>query len=348
MQRDTTSRDARSLARRRIAFHEPLALGIEQIAALAAGAFGDQACLNRKCRSDETARIPCPATADPARVIMPVTVARAGMSRCRREICAAIAAGGQHDHLGAEYVDRYHHQGSRRRRRCTRHLRPSEGQCAKYSMKNSRIVTSATGRTACARSHGLCGLPPRRCAAPEVPRRNSACGRQTGAGRSVPSSVREKGTPYSARVHRPPPEPGITMILHRVDIVTEPVGPLQRVVKVPLPAESGVMFFRLAAMPPCAATVWERVGKTLVMQAVRNPCSAIPSVARSPAPPAHDDHHVKRVLDMFIGLADDPGCVSGWRVLACLGHGCGSASKSRVFRIANMASDADHDRKKRC
>ena len=39
-------------------------------------------------------------------------------------------------------------------------------------------------------------------------------------------------------------------------------------------------------MPPCAATVWDRVGNTLVMQAVRSPCSAMPSVARSPAPPA--------------------------------------------------------------
>ena len=39
-------------------------------------------------------------------------------------------------------------------------------------------------------------------------------------------------------------------------------------------------------MPPCAATVWDRVGKTFVTQAVRRPCSAMPSVARSPAPPA--------------------------------------------------------------
>ena len=39
-------------------------------------------------------------------------------------------------------------------------------------------------------------------------------------------------------------------------------------------------------MPPWAATVWLRVGKTLVMQAVRRPRSAMPKVARSPAPPA--------------------------------------------------------------
>jgi hypothetical protein len=42
----------------------------------------------------------------------------------------------------------------------------------------------------------------------------------------------------------------------------------------------------LAAMPPCAATVWLRVGKTLVMQAVLRPASAAPIVARRPEPPA--------------------------------------------------------------
>ena len=41
-----------------------------------------------------------------------------------------------------------------------------------------------------------------------------------------------------------------------------------------------------AAMPPCAATVCERVGNTLVMQAVFKPASAQPSVARRPDPPA--------------------------------------------------------------
>jgi hypothetical protein len=41
-----------------------------------------------------------------------------------------------------------------------------------------------------------------------------------------------------------------------------------------------------AEMPPCAATVCERVGNTLVMHAVFRPFSAMPNVARSPAPPA--------------------------------------------------------------
>src|SRR5512146_2334267 len=41
-----------------------------------------------------------------------------------------------------------------------------------------------------------------------------------------------------------------------------------------------------AEMPPCAATVCERVGKTLVRQAACRPFAASPNVARKPAPPA--------------------------------------------------------------
>ena len=41
-----------------------------------------------------------------------------------------------------------------------------------------------------------------------------------------------------------------------------------------------------AETPPCAATVWLRVGNTLVMQAVFRPAAPIPSVARRPEPPA--------------------------------------------------------------
>ena len=48
---------------------------------------------------------------------------------------------------------------------------------------------------------------------------------------------------------------------------------------------SSLMFARLAAMPPCAATVWLRVGNTLVTQAVFSPAWTQPSVARRPDPP---------------------------------------------------------------
>ncbi len=49
---------------------------------------------------------------------------------------------------------------------------------------------------------------------------------------------------------------------------------------------SSPMLPSAAPMPPWAATVWERVGNTLVMQAVFSPAATMPSVARSPAPPA--------------------------------------------------------------
>ena len=49
---------------------------------------------------------------------------------------------------------------------------------------------------------------------------------------------------------------------------------------------SGPILPSEAAMPPCAATVCERVGKTLVMQAVFRPASLAPSVGRRPEPPA--------------------------------------------------------------
>jgi len=49
---------------------------------------------------------------------------------------------------------------------------------------------------------------------------------------------------------------------------------------------SGPMLPSAALMPPCAATVWLRVGKTLVRQAVDRPSAAMPKVARKPAPPA--------------------------------------------------------------
>src|SRR5882672_10375164 len=49
---------------------------------------------------------------------------------------------------------------------------------------------------------------------------------------------------------------------------------------------SSPMLPSAADMPPCAATVWLRVGNTLVKQAVDSPASAKPNVARKPAPPA--------------------------------------------------------------
>ena len=49
---------------------------------------------------------------------------------------------------------------------------------------------------------------------------------------------------------------------------------------------SGPILPSAAEMPPWAATVCERVGNTLLMQAVRSPACEQPTVARRPAPPA--------------------------------------------------------------
>jgi hypothetical protein len=68
-------------------------------------------------------------------------------------------------------------------------------------------------------------------------------------------------------------------------LIAQPVRPLDGVVHVPGPVIGRVVASE-AAMPPCAATVWLRVGKTLVMQAVLRPASALPIVARRPEPPA--------------------------------------------------------------
>src|SRR5215831_16504430 len=50
--------------------------------------------------------------------------------------------------------------------------------------------------------------------------------------------------------------------------------------------ESSPMLPSAAPMPPCAATVCERVGKTFDRTATFNPASANCSAARRPAPPA--------------------------------------------------------------
>src|SRR5271154_4273176 len=49
---------------------------------------------------------------------------------------------------------------------------------------------------------------------------------------------------------------------------------------------SSPMLPSAAPMPPCAATVWERVGKTFVSTATRRPACASSSAPRIPAPPA--------------------------------------------------------------
>ncbi len=93
------------LRRRSITLHEALAFGVDQITALAARAFGDQA-----ARAVNAGRVELnelhilkrqPGTCDHT-----AAVAGAGMGRRCREIGAAVTTGRQHHHLGGEPMDR--------------------------------------------------------------------------------------------------------------------------------------------------------------------------------------------------------------------------------------------------
>ena len=55
-----------------------------------------------------------------------------------------------------------------------------------------------------------------------------------------------------------------------------------------------------AEMPPCAATVWLRVGKTLVMQAVDRPASARPERRAQTRAAGADHDDVVGVIDEFV------------------------------------------------
>ena len=72
---------------------------------------------------------------------------------------------------------------------------------------------------------------------------------------------------------------------------------------------SSVMFPSAALIPPCAATVWERVGKSFVTQAVLKPASAAPMAARKPAPPAPTTttSYVWSTVSVSVGLEKGGG-----------------------------------------
>ena len=92
------------LGRRRVALHEALALGIDEIAALAARAFGDQAAGAVDAGRVELHELHVLQRQAGARDHA-AAVAGAGMRRGGGEIGAAVAAGRQHHHLGREAVD---------------------------------------------------------------------------------------------------------------------------------------------------------------------------------------------------------------------------------------------------
>ena len=91
------------LVGRGVALHEALALGVGQIAALAAGALGDQA-----ARAVDAGRVELHELHVLERQALAgdhaAAVAGAGVGGGRREVGAAVAAGGEHHHPGVEAV----------------------------------------------------------------------------------------------------------------------------------------------------------------------------------------------------------------------------------------------------
>jgi len=97
-----------------IAFHEPLAVGIRQVPALAAAALGDQA-----TRAVDAGRMKLHELhvlqRQPGAQHHAAAIASAGVGRGAGKICAAVAAGGQYGHLRAKamqlaggQIDRHH------------------------------------------------------------------------------------------------------------------------------------------------------------------------------------------------------------------------------------------------
>jgi hypothetical protein len=84
-------------------------------------------------------------------------------------------------------------------------------------------------------------------------------------------------------------------------LIAQPVRALDGVVHMKAPVILAHVA-EAAEMPPCAATVCERVGNTLVMQAVFRPFSAMPNVARKTCAAGADDDDVIFMIDDFVGL----------------------------------------------
>ena len=181
------------LGRRRIALHEALAFGIDEIAAFAARAFGDQAAgavdagrmelhelhvLQRQAGAQHHG----------------VAVAGAGMRRGAGEIGAAIAAGREDRHLRAEAVDRAVVELERDHAAAAALVVHDQVDREILDEELGRVL-AATGRRACAAWRGRCGRRRRRCAA-RCPCRNAWSCRRTGADRSC-------RPPRCARTARP-------------------------------------------------------------------------------------------------------------------------------------------------
>src|SRR5215207_6965549 len=110
----------------------------------------------------------------------------------------------------------------------------------------------------------------------------------------LPSSVRENGTPQCSSSYT---ASGALRQRYSIESWSPSQSEPLTVSYMCQRQSSGPMLPSAAEMPPCAATVCERVGNTLVTQAVRRPACAKPGAAGA------DDHDVEAVVDDRIGAA---------------------------------------------
>ena len=134
--------------------------------------------------------------------------------------------------------------------------------------------------------------------APGRLRRTPSCGRRTAADRSGPSSVRENGTPKCSSSMTA----GIAL-RHMYSIASwSPSQSEPLTVSYMCQRQSSSPILPSAAlMPPCAATVWLRVGKTLLMQAVLQPCDGHARGRAQPGAAGADDDDVVAVIGDLVG-----------------------------------------------
>ena len=263
----------------RIALHEALARRIGEVTALAARAFGDQAARAVDAGGMELHELHVLQRQAGAQHHA-AAITGAGVRGRAGEIGAAITAGGEDGHVRAEAMQLA--PVARSSATTPRHSPFSMMRSmAKYSMKNSRLVLQ---RLLVQRvQHGVAGAIGRRAGALRDALAVVAWScRRRGAGRCGPRRARER----HAVVLQLDDRAGASLHMNSMASWSPSQSEPLTVSYMCQRQSSSPMLASAALMPPCAATVWLRVGNTLVMQAVERPASASPSVARSPAPPA--------------------------------------------------------------
>ncbi|MND87832.1 hypothetical protein D3C80_798400 [compost metagenome] len=317
--------------RRRITLHEALAFGVDEITAFAARAFGNEAACAINAGRVELHEFHVlkrqAGTGNHA-----AAVAGAGVGRGRREIGAAVTAGRENHHLGGEAMDRAVIEVPRHDARATAVCRHDEVEREIFD-KEFRVVAQ---RLAIKRvQDGVAGTVGGSAGA--LYRRAGAKVLHVAAERALVDLAflvtRERNTIVLEFVN------GLRRfhdhVLHGVDIA-EPVGTLDGVIEVPLPAvrrhvlqRGGNAALRRDRVGTCRENLGDAGGlETLLGHAERG--------AKTRTAGAHDDN-VVGMVDIIICFA-----VLGYR-----SHGCHDGlSYERNFQNGEKTEATDQHCKK--